>query len=258
MRTYEEYRRILELWEARENKKAISRITGIPRATVRDCIWRFASVRELEINKDSASKSTPDEVLRRIQDSDNTGVQSAYAYLLGMYLGDGYIVQNKRVYFLRISLDNSYPQIIQRCVDNIQIILPENKVNVLKMKGGNWVEVICTHKFWPEIIPQHGSGYKHTRAIKLEPWQQLIVETYRLEFFRGLYHSDGCRERNFVNGKNYPRYSFSNASADIQRLFIMTCEMLGLHWTVATNGRSINIAKRKDVEYLDSLIGPKS
>lgn len=52
MREYKEYKVILELWERGENKKAIARITGVPRATVRDCINRYGDVRGLEANKD--------------------------------------------------------------------------------------------------------------------------------------------------------------------------------------------------------------
>jgi hypothetical protein len=147
MRTYEEYQRILTLWEAGENKFRIERITGIPRATVRDCIKRYGSLAGLEENRDRASRSTPDEVLNRIQNPLDIQMQSAYAYLLGMYLGDGYIIRHERVYYLRIALDNHYPNIIRRCADSLQILLPENKVNVLQMKKGNSVEVICIHKF---------------------------------------------------------------------------------------------------------------
>lgn len=258
MRTYEEYKRILTLWEAGENKTAIMRITGIPRATIRDCINRYGSLEGLEANKSRAIKSQPDELLHQIQDAHAEKIQTAYAYILGIYLGDGYIVRNNRVYFLRIALDVSYPNIIQRCVDTLQVTLPTNRVNVLKVKSSNSVEVICMYKHWPAIFPQHGRGYKHTRRIALEPWQQHIVQRYPLEFFRGLYHSDGCREKNIVNGKNYPRYSFNNTSDDIKSLFCSTCDQLGLHWTRASNGKNINIARRRDVDYLDSVIGPKS
>jgi hypothetical protein len=144
MRTYEEYHHILTLWEAGENKFRIERITGIPRATVRDCIKRYGNLAGLEADRNRATRSTPDEVLFHIQAPDNATTQSAYAYMLGMYLGDGYIVRNNRVYFLRIALDNRYPNIIRRCVDSLHTILPENKVNVLQMKKGNWVEVVCT------------------------------------------------------------------------------------------------------------------
>jgi hypothetical protein len=48
MRTYGELKRILELWEEGHTKKGISILTGIPRATVRDCISRYGSVAQLE------------------------------------------------------------------------------------------------------------------------------------------------------------------------------------------------------------------
>jgi hypothetical protein len=258
MRTYDEYRKILELWERGENKCEIERQTGIPRGTVVDCIKRFRSIKGLEENRERASKSTPDEVLERIRDPLDIQTQQAYAYVLGIYLGDGYIVRNKRVFYLRIALDNDYPNIINTCVQNVQNLLPDNKVNVVRSKQGDWSEVVCTYKFWPDLFPQHGAGSKHLREIRLEEWQLQIVDRYPLEFFKGLYHSDGCRETNIVKGKNYPRYAFTNFSQDIRQLFCYTCNLLGLHWTVASNGRNINIAKRLDVEYLDRVVGPKS
>jgi hypothetical protein len=47
MRTYEEHKRILELWETGYNKKQIARMTGIPRGTVKDSIERYGSVAQL-------------------------------------------------------------------------------------------------------------------------------------------------------------------------------------------------------------------
>jgi hypothetical protein len=48
MRSYPELRRILELWEEGKNKMQIAKITGIPRATIRDCIDRYISVARLD------------------------------------------------------------------------------------------------------------------------------------------------------------------------------------------------------------------
>lgn len=98
----------------------------------------------------------------------------------------------------------------------------------------------------------------------LESWQQRIVDGYPLEFFRGLYHSDGCRFSNVINGKDYPRYQFSNTSTDIVKLYTDTCDRLGLNWTFTTRSSRQNVAtdvyisKRKDVAYLDSVIGAKT
>ncbi|MBZ0277277.1 MAG: helix-turn-helix domain-containing protein [Anaerolineae bacterium] len=264
MRDYEEYRAILALWEEGENKKAISRILNIPRGTVTDCIKRYGNLQGLEENLARASRSTPDAVLERIRNPEEIEVQKAYAYVLGIYLGDGYIVLNQRVYFLRISLDVKYPNIIQTCVANIQQLLPNNKVNVLKRTQANCVEVVCTYKFWPDLFPQHGKGEKHHRKIALESWQQTIVDAYPLEFLRGLYHSDGSRFSNVVNGTDYPRYQFTNHSLDILKLFTDTCDRLGLHWSVKhrpnynNQATDVFVSKRPDVAFLDEHVGPKT
>jgi hypothetical protein len=72
-----------------------------------------------------------------------------------------------------------------------------------------------------------------------------------------LIHSDGCRDLNFVNAKEYPRYQFSNESDDIRGIFIDACESLGVHWTSPTY-KVVSISRRPDVELLDTFIGPKS
>src|SRR5262249_5387401 len=159
MRKYEEYQQILELWESGMAKKRIAITLGIPRATVRDCIDRFGSVKGLEENKERALRSTPDPVLMRIRDAANTDVQSAYAYVLGIYLGDGSISIVRKVHRLRVTLDKRYPMIIQTCSEAIQRILPDNQVGIVQREG--CVDVSCFHKFWPDILPQHGLGKKH-------------------------------------------------------------------------------------------------
>jgi hypothetical protein len=55
----------------------------------------------------------------------------------------------------------------------------------------------------------------------------------------------------------YPRYFFSNLSADIRALFCEYCERLGIRWT-QSNHRNISVAQRRSVELLDEFIGPKS
>jgi len=245
-------------------QEGIAITLDIPRATVRDCINRYGSVEGLEDNRDRASRSTPDEALKRICDASDREPQMAYAYLLGLYLGDGDISKyaSHRVHRLRVALDKRYPNIIAGCIRAIEVILPNNQVGVVDSQG--CVYVSCYHKFWPAIFPQNGDGPKHERVIVLESWQQAIVDHYPLEFFRGLYHSDGTRFSNVVNGKDYPRYGFTNYSDEIRQLFCDTCDKLGIHWTVKRLGSEsyratdIFISKRKDVAYLDSVIGPKS
>ena len=91
----------------------------------------------------------------------------------------------------------------------------------------------CTARFasrlgaehWPDLFPQMGPGRKHERPIVLAPWQREIVDAHPWPFVRGLIHSDGCRTVNrfktrLPSGRvaeyAYPRYFFSNLSADIR------------------------------------------
>jgi hypothetical protein len=261
MRTYEEYRQILALWERGLAKKRIAITLGLPKATVRDCIDRYGNIAGLEEIRQEASKNNVPYLLKHSTDAQESELGCHYAYLLGLYLGDGCISKSRTTYRLRIVLDKRYQGIIQSCIQAINAILPDNVVGTVPRSG--CFDVSCYSNHWPDVFPQHGGGSKHQRQIKLADWQQQIVDGYPLAFFRGLYHSDGSRFSNVVNGKDYPRYSFTNASTDILDLFTQTCDKLGIHWTAkqrrSTRDRSadIFISKRRDVDYLDVVIGPK-
>ena len=125
--------------------------------------------------------------------------------------------------------------------------------------------MVAASRKWPEIFPQHGPGRKHERPIVLEPWQRGIVDAFPREFLRGLIHSDGCRTINrfrtrLPSGRvaeyEYPRYFFSNLSADIRGLFCEYCERLGIRWT-QSNHRNISVSHRGSVALLDEFVGPK-
>ena len=61
-----------------------------------------------------------------------------------------------------------------------------------------------------------------------------------------------------VRGKTYayPRYQFSNRSADIKRIFCDACDAIGVRWR-RMNQWNISVARRESVERLDAFIGPK-
>ena len=48
----------------------------------------------------------------------------SYAYLLGMYLGDGHVADTRRSFQLRITLDGLYPDIITECAGAMILSLP--------------------------------------------------------------------------------------------------------------------------------------
>ncbi|MBN2470493.1 MAG: helix-turn-helix domain-containing protein [Anaerolineae bacterium] len=259
MRSIAEYKEILSLWEQGENKVEIARRTGIPRTTVTDCVRRFRTLAGLEqAIADGTLHTSPTEnqIIRALLDRPAAD-QRAYAYILGLYLGDGYLSRSDghRVYRLRISLDERYPGIIQEAQHALMLLLPENRVGIVQSHG--CVQVSSYSNDWPALLPQHGAGRKHTRPIALVPWQQAITDAHPLALLRGLYHSDGSRSQNIVKGRDYPRYLFANESPGIRALFCAACDRLGLHWTLA-NRRNVCVSRREDVAWLDHEIGPKT
>jgi hypothetical protein len=189
----------------------------------------------------------------------------SYAYLLGLYLGDGHVANTGRSFQLRITLDGLYPGIIADCAGAMILSLPSVHPRIRCDRAPRRMNVDAGSKHWPALFPQMGPGRKHERPIALAPWQREIVETHPWPFVRGLIHSDGCRTVNrfktrLPSGRvaeyAYPRYFFSNLSADIRGLFCETCERLGLRWT-QSNHRNISISHRTSVALLDENVGPK-
>jgi hypothetical protein len=180
-----------------------------------------------------------------------------YADLFSLYLGDGCISNTaKGSYRLRITLDLRYPGIIAACAAAMKAVMPLNAVLVQKKFGCKAMEVSCYSKAWPQFFPQHGPGRKHQRVIKLVEWQEAIVEDHPKPFLRGLIHSDGCRVINKSMGHEYIRYFFTQVSGDIREIFCRTCDQLNLGWR-QPNWKTISIARREGVEFLDEFIGPK-
>jgi Homeodomain-like domain len=246
MRTLAE-RRQVNKWIARgASDYAIADITGIPRSTVQR--WRTHPLAGPRSSGRRGPWRPPD--------------PTAYAYLLGLYLGDGCL--GPRGSPLMIALDARYPGIVESAESAIKATVPDIAPRRYRPKD-NLVRVIASSPTWRDAFPQHGRGRKHLRAIELEPWQREIATAFPRELLRGLIHSDGCRTTNGFKTKlpsgrvapyEYPRYFFSNLSEDIRRIFCEHCELLGIRWT-QSNPRNISISHRKSVALMDGFIGPK-
>jgi hypothetical protein len=192
------------------------------------------------------------------------GLARAYAYLLGLYLGDGTISRARRgVFKLRIVLDVKYPGIVRACAAAMGVTLPGSKVGQLR-KPTNCIEVYSYSRSWPCLFPQHGPGAKHTRRIWLADWQQELAERWPEAVLRGLVHSDGHRFINTGRGNwRHPRYGFANVSTDITSIFCTACDKLGLRWTAAfpkdeSKAVTVYVSRKADVARMDEFIGPKA
>ena len=183
-----------------------------------------------------------------------------------MYLGDGCVSSTGASFQLVVVCDAAYPDIIEDCATAMMLTLLARRVGRNRHAVHRCVRVVASSKRWPEAFPQHGPGRKHERKIELAGWQREIVDRFPREFLRGLLHSDGCRTVNrfttlLPSGRMaeyaYPRWFFSNRSADIRGLFCEYCERLGIRWT-QSNPRNISISHRTSVALVDSFVPAKS
>lgn len=223
-----------------------------------------ASIPAIRHWRRGSRRSGPKEFMPRCPRCDDRSLdRSAYAYLLGLYLGDGYINLGRRgVYTLWIICGDDWPGLADEAEQAMRAVMPASSVFRVAKIGCHAIK--STSKHWPCLFPQHGPGRKHLRNIELEPWQKEIAAKHTGEFVKGLFHSDGCRcinrvRRRLVDGDHwyeYPRYFFDNLSADILRLCGEGLDRLGVDWRFS-KPTTISVARREAVARLDQFVGPK-
>ena len=192
--------------------------------------------------------------------------REAYCYALGLYLGDGHIlVRDGRPRLLRLALDSAYPELIAEAAAAFERIFQPSKAHRYRWDDTNKEVVQISNVALLVAFPQHGPGRKHDRPIVLLDWQRELTRAHPGALVRGLIHSDGCRTINRFKTKlpsgrvkqyAYPRYFFSNESADIRAIFCEHCELLGVRWS-RSNRRNISISDKQSVAILDRVVGPK-
>lgn len=247
--------RALDLAEQGVPHAEIARSTGVPLHTVR--LWAYGRVpHEVRVRREPGRWCEQCGGASHEFDS----LPPEYGYLLGMYLGDGNIFgHSRRSFSLRVTMDVTYPGIVAETYAALTSIRGRPP-RMRPVADAGCLQLVSYWRSWPCLLPQHGPGRKHTRRIRLAEWQRELVAADPRPFLRGLVHSDGWRGLNRVRVKGrgyaYPRYQFSNRSADIKRLFCWACELLAVEWR-RWGRHHISVARRDSVAKLDEFIGPK-
>ncbi|ADB32142.1 hypothetical protein Kfla_3078 [Kribbella flavida DSM 17836] len=232
-----------------ESLSSVSRRLGMSRSALRG--WREGP--EPAVDPTACPRCTASSLAK-----------APYARLLGLYLGDGCVsAQAKGVHALRISCDDSYPDLIAEVRATIAAVYSARPVHRVAAPG--CTQVVSYWKHWPCLFPQHGPGRKHLRRIELDGWQREIVADHPEDFVRGLFMSDGCRVANWATRRTgdqvrryeYTRYLFANESADIMRLCQWALDLLGVAWRMPRRN-ALSVARRDAVAVLDRIVGTKA
>lgn len=175
LRSREEILKVMALVKAGRSDREIEQRTGIPRRTISD--WRRGRHQILPRSRKDHGCA---------QEHDFSALPpEQYSYLLGLYLGDGCITRgNRGVWCMRVTLDSSYPGIIEECCAPLEAVLPGKRARRGPRRGSRCTDVSMWSKHWPCFFPQHGPGRKHLRPISLEPWQDAIVAAFRRPFVK--------------------------------------------------------------------------
>ena len=185
----------------------------------------------------------------------------AYSYLLGLYLGDGYVNTARR--FITIACFSDYLDLMDLAEQTLKAVMPTANTHRYP-RASHFSEVTSYSKHWMCLFPQCGPGKKQNREIALAGWQQSIVEEHPWRFIEGLIHSDGCRVATTARKRSgagiteytYDCYFFSNRSDDIHRLFQSTLDRVGVEWT-RSSFKQTSIRRRASVALMDRHVGPK-
>lgn len=249
MRDAKDVARVRRLAAGGANASQISRATRIPRSTVRGWLGGRLPGR----HRQQRIVYFPAALVHR----ENA---AAYAYVLGLYLGDGHISVIGESSRMTLALDGLYPRIVENAVQAIRELLPGRRVHVYGDRRSRLVRVVSASPHWTVLLPQHGPGPKHSRKIELTHWQSDITSLHARELVRGLIHSDGSRyiARQVREGRMYayPRYSFTNRSADILEIFRGHLRLLGIDATYSRQD-NVQIARKDSVARLDRFVGSK-
>lgn len=178
-----------------------------------------------------------------------------YAELLGLYLGDGYVVHLARTCKFRLFLDSRHAAIVHESRDLLARCFRHNAVGTAFGHEGRMTILSVHSSHMPCIFPQHGPGMKHLRQIVLEDWQDEIIAREPWRFLKGCIRSDGCSFINRTGPYEYLSYQFSNHSSDIIGLFCETCDGVGLEYR--RYARAVRINRRPSVARLKDKIGVK-
>jgi hypothetical protein len=222
-KTEQEVREIVRLHKDGISQNKIHKILGFDRTTIRQI---------LKDPEDYIKKSIPEFNL------DNIDRQS-YAFILGVYLGDGCISKTHRqnVFKIRIFCDAKYVNILNEITKSLEIIFPNSKTLKRNHTSVNCIEIYLYSSHILKLFPQHGLGRKHERPIVLEDWQREIIDEYNVEFLKGLIYTDGS----FYYSGKYEYCNFTNKSMDIMNLCSESMKKLNINHKIRE--------KNKDPKY---------
>jgi len=134
----------------------------------------------------------------------NRDYRGNLAYIIGIALGDGNLSNpNGRAVRLRVTCDTKYPKIIKHIIKSIRIILPNNRVSIIK-RATNYVDISCYSNKWPQMLGWN-VGAKYEQQVSVTSWikkDKIFAKLCLLGLLQtdgSIYNDRGYKMVNFVS-----------------------------------------------------------
>jgi DNA-binding transcriptional regulator WhiA len=138
----------------------------------------------------------------------NRSQRKVLAYVVGVALGDGNLSNpNGRATRLRITCSSSYPKLAREIIENIQILLPHNKISIVRVPHKNtYFNISVYSNKLNEWMPwKVGRGSKLQQRAHVPAWIQKDKKLSK-ECLRGLLQTDGS----IYQDRGYLMVNFTN------------------------------------------------
>lgn len=171
---------------------------------------------------------------------DNFSNKKILSYIIGVSLGDGNLSNpNGRAIRLRITCDKKYPKLIEYIKENIQTVLPENKVSIVDKQ--NAVDISCYSNKWEKYLGWKAkSGSKIKQKVKVPIWIKNDTG-YIKECLRGLFQTDGS----IYNDREYIMVNYTSAIYTLANDAVEMLEKIGF----STTSRKV-VTKDGNIKYV--------
>jgi len=113
------------------------------------------------------------------------------AYVIGLAIGDGNLSnQNGRATRLRITCDKNYPLLVERIINSLKILLPDNKVAVVDREG-NCLDISVYSNHLESLLGWKAKkGSKFKQRVSIPDWIK-EKNKYKIKCLKGLIETDG-------------------------------------------------------------------
>ena len=136
------------------------------------------------------------------------------SYIIGLSLGDGNLSLVRNTVRLRITCDTKYPFLINKILNSLKILLPDNKAYIVKHPT-NSLDISIYSNYLENLLGWKAKGgSKFLQKVSVPNWVK-ENDDYKINCLRGLIETDGS----IYNDRGYKMVIFKSIIPNLTQDF---------------------------------------